>query len=109
MCQTPKFNKGDGDTAVTITKTLTSHKTREGQKVLNDKYTIISSIGKGSFGEVFKVIDPSHVIYAMKCLNRSQLSRMETSTLSVQKEIEIMSKLRHPNVVALYEVIRQRR
>ena len=74
----------------------------------NNKYVIKGRIGRGSFGEVVEVRDLSNRAFAMKCLPRSILTQNGKS-MKTNTEIEIMQKLRHPNIVTLYEVIDDKR
>ena len=87
---------------VTLTKSLTCTKSINGEKILNDKYVTKGRLGKGSYGEVLEVKDQSERTFAMKCLQRSYLRRIPAANLL---EVEVMQTLRHPNIVALYEVI----
>lgn len=65
-----------------------------------DKYTIISKIGHGSQGEVFcaKHNDNYYAIKKIKNLTREKMK-------SVKKEIEIMKKIKHDNIIKLHEVL----
>eukprot|EP01062_Namystynia_karyoxenos_P054826 TRINITY_DN4538_c0_g1_i1.p1 TRINITY_DN4538_c0_g1~~TRINITY_DN4538_c0_g1_i1.p1 ORF type:complete len:1279 (+),score=195.56 TRINITY_DN4538_c0_g1_i1:77-3913(+) len=74
---------------------------RKGARRVND-YVIVRKLGTGRYGEVFLVQHAgSFVSYAMKQVHRSTGKRSE----GVQGEVDILMKLRHPNVVRLFEVI----
>ena len=38
-------------------------------EVINSRYTVVSELGEGSFGHVFKVKDVSGMVYALKLLH----------------------------------------
>ena len=84
-------------------------KDAEGNKLINN-YIVIGQLGRGMYGKV-KLAEhrTSHQTVALKVLNKSLLRKMKhggtNGMQQVQAEIAIMKKLRHRNVVCLYEVI----
>jgi len=70
-----------------------------------DRYCIISEIGRGGMGYVFRAMsfaDPSQFV-AIKVIQRKSNFNYET-LLNFQKEAALMSQLHHPNIVAFYEL-----
>ncbi|OMJ08212.1 SNF1-like protein kinase ssp2 [Smittium culicis] len=68
-------------------------------------YSIIKTVGSGSFGKVKKAIHAySNQIVAMKIISRSKLSHSDMIG-RVNREIQYLKKLRHPHIIKLYEVI----
>jgi len=66
------------------------------------KYRILETIGKGSYGEVKKlVLKSTGATRAMKIIRKEEVSK--EYVLSLQNEIEILKKLDHPNIVKIYE------
>ena len=83
-----------------------------------NQYDVLQPLGKGSFAEVFLVKDRnSKEEYAVKIFNKGLLRRkrtmertaegvhVHTELEKVEREIQIMKELTHPNVVCLFEVI----
>jgi len=96
-----------GASEVTVTGTASVKKLAKGQLVVN-KYELIKSLGKGSFGDVYLARDvETDREYAMKVLSRSSSSNSITSDLTnnIKREIEVMKELEHENIVSLIEVI----
>ena len=69
-----------------------------------DKYLIFKDkIGKGTFSNVYKGYFPEENLeIAVKKINRKGIDKMRKY---IDKEIEIMKDLNHPNVIKLYDVI----
>ena len=64
------------------------------------KYRVKRIIGKGNFSRVLKVEDKlSNFEYAMKIVERTS-----TISISSEREMEILKRVHHPNIVHLYEV-----
>lgn len=89
-----------------------------GSIVTINQYDIKKPLGKGSFAEVYLCGDRNtNEDYAVKVFNKSLLRRRRTMARTscgvqvhselekVEREIAIMKKLVHPNLVSLYEVI----
>ena len=73
---------------------------------LTDHYTIIKELGQGSYGKVFQVKHKdSNTIRACKQLAVKQIDNMD----KFETEIDIMSKMDHPNIIKLYEVFKDKR
>ena len=83
-----------------------------------NQYDITQALGKGSYAEVFLCRDRvKKEEFAVKIFNKSLLRRKRTMERTaagvsvhselekVEKEIEIMKNLVHPNLVCLFEVI----
>nr|BAB15803.1 CeCHK2 [Caenorhabditis elegans] len=77
---------------------------------LTKKYHVTShSLGKGGFGKVllgYKKSDRS--VVAIKQLNTqfsTRCSRAIAKTRDIRNEVEVMKKLSHPNIVAIYDWI----
>lgn len=70
-------------------------------KKLGD-YEIISSLGKGGFGSVWKAKSPQGAIVAMKVLNPQALEN-EKVVKKFFHEAMILAKLDHPNITRLLE------
>ena len=75
------------------------------QKDINNLYIFKEVIGKGSFGIVrtgyrVKEIAP-HKIYAIKSIDKTKLTQKDIDNL--EKEIDIISSLDHPNIARFYE------
>jgi len=85
------------------TNVLTKKKDAEGRKQLN-QYTLIKTLGIGSYGDVKLCQDTvTEVYYAIKIINKKLNQRDKNN--SIQHEIAVMKKINHPHVVHLYEVI----
>jgi hypothetical protein len=69
------------------------------------KFILLRSLGEGSFG---KVKEAMHVLtkekLAVKILEKARIKKTE-DLIRVKREIHILSKLNHPNLIQLYEVI----
>ena len=82
--------------------------------VFVNSYAIISSIGKGSFGEVKLAMNTHDMeVYALKLISKTRRQRRlrdpegspHVAEASVMSEINLMKELCHPNLVRLVEVI----
>ncbi|KAF9113684.1 hypothetical protein BGX27_001047 [Mortierella sp. AM989] len=67
-----------------------------GNKMIN-KYMVVRELGRGVHGKAIKIVDKT----TRRRLGRSQLSNEQ----KIRREIAIMKKCIHPNVVRLIEVI----
>lgn len=66
-------------------------------------YTIVSALGKGSFGCVYKAMHKlSNTFRSVKVLKKENLSQ-ELHTKLLQ-EVEILKSLDHPNILKIFEV-----
>jgi calcium-dependent protein kinase len=66
-------------------------------------YNILSKIGKGSFGSVFKVHHKkTNQFRAMKVIKRETIN-LQDDDRKFLKEIEILCKADHPNIIRIYE------
>ncbi|KAJ6247802.1 map/microtubule affinity-regulating kinase [Anaeramoeba flamelloides] len=94
-------------TSITETNNVLIRKTSKGKKV--NKYSNVKLLGRGAFGKV-KLVQKDGILYATKKIKKSRLRRKTLRNTSqpdndVMKEIAIMKKLNHPNIVQLYEVM----
>lgn len=83
--------------------------TYTGNKIFN-QYEILAELGRGEYGKVKLARDLERQRkVAIKIVQRfskqRRLARLSTPEEKVKKEVAILKKARHPNVVALLEVI----
>ena len=75
---------------------------KEGMGDLYSNYELCNYIGKGGFGRVYKVHHKlSNQYRAMKIIQCKSLSDNHSSTIN--KEINILKNLDHPNIIKVYE------
>ena len=85
-------------------------------KYYND-YKLIKSLGEGSICKV-KLVEKNNIKYALKIINKNQLLKKKkfqrdengkmivtTPLEGILKEISILKKVNHPNLVKLYEIM----
>ncbi len=95
---------------VRTTRELIKSIEEDGTKLINN-YIILDELGRGSCGKVKLAFDPvSSSMVAIKIVRRRAastfLSQQERSAdAALEREIAVMKKLRHKNIVSLYEVI----
>eukprot|EP00759_Apiculatamorpha_spiralis_P035835 PhF_6_TR36336/c2_g1_i3/m.53235/K07359/CAMKK2; calcium/calmodulin-dependent protein kinase kinase 2 len=109
----------------TVTSAVT-YRDNDGNKVLNQRYLMVNTVGKGSFAKVKVAHDvQTNQTVAVKIMRKSMLQHqyiqnrksrmgrrnsdeimeMESTFTLIRQEIEIMSKFRHPSLVRLFSVI----
>ena len=71
------------------------------QDDITNHYEVIKKLGEGSYGKIYKAKNKiSGDIRAMKQIDKSKITDMVT----FKNEIEILSKMDHPNIIKLFEV-----
>ncbi len=80
-----------------------SNETYQKKKVGN--YILLSVLGQGQFGQVFKAcLDTDKTqIYAIKCIGKQKLNENPMLNQLFQTEMAVMTQTNHPNVLHLYE------
>ncbi len=101
QCEDPEFLKSDSDrqSGATSEEALAEADT---PSCIDDRYEVISVLGKGGMGTVFKVKDTKlDRVFALKIL-QSDITRDSASLRRFQQEAESAAKLDHPNLVPVY-------
>ncbi len=76
----------------------------EPRTVLDDRFVILSPIGQGAMGVVYKAEDRAYQrIVAVKMLHSSHICD-EKSLRRFQREAQVISALDHPNIVQVYAI-----
>ena len=71
-------------------------------QILKD-YIFVKDIGEGNFGKVkLSILRATNEQYAIKILNKEKLKTQTKS--SSFNEIEIISKLKHPNIIHVEKI-----
>lgn len=78
----------------------TNHILTKGQ-VIDDKYTVKFFLKKGSYAESYRVNDKEKTTKLLKLFSYSKLHRTQFDQNDDVLEIEILKKLKHPNIVKL--------
>ena len=69
---------------------------------LLDNYDVLKQLGKGGYGKVYEVRSKkTGEVRACKHLSKLNIKNLE----KFRREIEILKKLDHPNIIKLYEVL----
>ena len=95
---------------------LTKNYDEQGNKYYNE-YKLIQLLGRGSYSKV-KLVMKDNIKYAMKIIDKKELKKQKifkqdddgnmivTNLLKdALKEIAILKKLDHPNIIKLYEIL----
>ena len=70
---------------------------------VTDNYKVLNKLGAGAFGSVYRIIDlSSKIIRAMKIIKKETID-FQDDERTFLKEIEILSKMDHPNIVKIFE------
>ncbi|XP_045158706.2 serine/threonine-protein kinase stk11-like [Mercenaria mercenaria] len=73
---------------------------------LVEKYLIGDLLGEGSYGKVKEVLDTETLCRrAVKILKKKRLRRIPNGEINVKREIQLLKRLRHKNIVDLIEVL----
>ena len=73
---------------------------------LLDSYDVIKQLGKGGYGKVYEIRSKkTGEIRACKHLSKLNIKNLE----KFKREIEILKKMDHPNIIKLYEVFESER
>ncbi|OWF35797.1 calcium/calmodulin-dependent protein kinase type 1-like [Mizuhopecten yessoensis] len=77
------------------------------EKDVKKRYIFKEVLGTGAFSEVSLAQDTleSSKLVAIKCINRKCLAGKEES---LENEIEVLRRLRHPNIVQLFDVFEEK-
>jgi serine/threonine protein kinase len=96
----PRFHSITGTAAIS-----TTYGERNSIKQVN-QYILLGAIGQGAFSRVFVARDSNTGrLYALKRVHLRQLSKSSIGVRSILREIELMSRISHPNIVTLHEAI----
>lgn len=68
-------------------------------------YVLVSELGKGQFGTVYKGKNSNNEIFAVKAVNKSSVNSSSKLKALFDTEVQVMSKLKHPNLLHLYEFL----
>ena len=70
------------------------------------QYNLISKLGNGEYGVVYKGINTkTQKIFALKAINKERVKSNAKLFKLFQTELAVMSKLKHPNILHLYEYL----
>lgn len=96
---------------VRTTHELVKSMEEDGTKLINN-YVVLDELGRGSCGKVKLAFDPAtSSMVAIKIVRRRASTtgfvsmQDKTAGAALEREIAVMKKLRHKNIVSLYEVI----
>ncbi|KAL3850540.1 hypothetical protein ACJIZ3_012422 [Penstemon smallii] len=79
------------------------------ENALFNKYELGKLLGCGAFAKVYHARDiVTGQSVAIKVINKSRLNNSANMMENIKREISIMSKLRHPHIVKLFEVLATR-
>ncbi|XP_030630694.1 NUAK family SNF1-like kinase 1 [Chanos chanos] len=71
---------------------------------LKHRYELLETLGRGTYGKVKKAIERhSGREVAIKSIRKEKI-KDEQDMVHIRREIEIMSSLRHPHIISVYEV-----
>ncbi|KAJ8245694.1 hypothetical protein GJAV_G00273490 [Gymnothorax javanicus] len=71
---------------------------------LKHRYELLETLGRGTYGKVKRAIERhSGREVAIKSIRKEKIAD-EQDMIHIRREIEIMSSLRHPHIIAIYEV-----
>jgi serine/threonine protein kinase len=69
-------------------------------------YILLSELGKGQFGIVYKAKNQlTNDLYAVKTVKKSSITSSSKLKALFDTEINVMSKLKHPNILHLHEYL----
>lgn len=70
------------------------------------KFLMGDALGEGSYGKVKEMLDSENLRRcAVKIMKRRKLRRIPNGEQNVQREIQLLRRLHHPNIIKLYDVI----
>lgn len=69
-----------------------------------DRYQLEEVVGSGTYGKVYKsrMIDTNE-LFAIKCIPVEKFRKIKKLSEFTQNEIEVLEKIKHPNIVRFYE------
>lgn len=70
---------------------------------LRHRYEFLETLGKGTYGKVKKARESSGRLVAIKSIRKDKV-KDEQDLMHIRREIEIMSSLSHPHIIAIHEV-----
>ncbi|XP_066421469.1 NUAK family SNF1-like kinase 2 [Molothrus aeneus] len=70
---------------------------------LKHRYEFLETLGKGTYGKVKKARERSGKLVAIKSIRKDKI-KDEQDLVHIRREIEIMSSLNHPHIIAVHEV-----
>lgn len=89
-------------------KIIGSNLVIENKQPLNKTYRIISTIGNGSFGKVYKSFHiPTNQERAIKEIVLDDEKNKDNSEEKIFKEIELLSQIDHPHIMKIYEYFKE--
>eukprot|EP01059_Diplonema_ambulator_P017133 TRINITY_DN29117_c0_g1_i1.p1 TRINITY_DN29117_c0_g1~~TRINITY_DN29117_c0_g1_i1.p1 ORF type:complete len:613 (+),score=139.33 TRINITY_DN29117_c0_g1_i1:32-1870(+) len=97
------------DTHVVMRGKVVKGNSLSGTKMVN-QYEILDELGEGGYGKVKLVLNTqTGRLYAMKIIDKIKLSKMtwcgRSALDNIRREISILQRLLHPNIITLHEVI----
>lgn len=75
---------------------------------LKHRYEVMETLGKGTYGKVKKAVERATLkTVAIKSIRKERITD-DLDRIHIQREIEITSSLRHPNIIRFHEVFESR-